>query len=372
MKKITICLFSLFAIFGLASCVVQSSTTIEFEKLPEAVYVASERSNEDVEDLLEKITIKISGVEESINLTDSRLTVSGFNSTTLKTAGNYTLIVQYGSASVSFSYTVVAPIAPVKVSSANELTTAIAKGGVIELTDDIDLGTDKLDVNTDLVIYGNNFTVSSAGQRTFQMNSANEIKVIMYDLNIVNTGDTKPIEGGTDYARALSIGSKCSVDLVLEGCELTASRYCLNVNSRIHSVPSNITIKNSILKGHCAINVWSNACTFNIENSELISTWESKSETFGAIVLNGGARDFQNLGLQPGQTGQNNVINIKESTVKCENREAYGFAVVIQDACANNTINFDSVTIEYDVDKVYLPDKYVPVANRFYIDGVRQ
>lgn len=356
MKKFMALFFGLAVVLGLASCTLESSTTIEFEKLPKAVYEANSYSDEQVQKFLEEITVKVNG--ESYNLTNGLLKVSGFDAASLSKAGTYTLTVVYNSASVAFTYTVAAKEVAQPVTTFEEFEAAAAKGGIIDVKNNIDLGSKQIELTESVTIYGNGHTISSTS-RVFNIQGVSNININIYNLTANSSGQ-----------RCISLYSTNNVELKLEHCNLMATYYCLNLASGNEG--THVDIKESTLKGYAALNIWSNYANITIEKSELVSTWESKTERFGVIVFNGGGKDPDNIGLQAGDTGQVNNLSIKESTLKIEGLTPTAYILVTQWASSNNTINFDNCKLEYAEGKLYSQDEVVPASNKFYVDGVRK
>ncbi len=365
MKKIVLSLAMLLAIISLASCSLTPQTTIEFSSLPETVYEAREYTEEEVKALLENVSVKVTGAPTDFKLTNPVLTVVGFDQTTLKTPGSYTLVVLYGSASVVFNYTVVAKVEPQKVSTAKALQDALDKGGIIELTGDIENHTAPFVVSKSVAIYGNNYTISvtKGAERGFNVNNVSNIHVQFYNLNIVSPGE-----------RGITVGSTTDVELTINDCNITAGNYAVNLASKNNGTV--ITINRSHLVAYGALNLWSNSATINVNDSVLEGINKSTSanpETFATIKLNGGAWDVNNIGLKAGDTGQKNTLNIKNTTIKATIVDAgIQYVLMVVDSCAGNNISFENCTVECREGLLYGEDQYDPASNIFTIDGVRQ
>lgn len=375
MKKILLSLTMVLAIVALASCSLNSQTTIEFTKLPETVYEAGNYSQEEINAKLEAISVKVSGVANEINLTNNILTVSGFDAATLKTPGTYNLVVIYGSANVVFSYTVVAKVNPQPVSTADGLVTAIAAGGIIELEADIII-TSQLNISKSVIIYGNGhkITANAPATRIFNVSGddkakvkAANIKISLYDLDLVSNGE-----------RCISLYYTQNIELNINNCKLSAKSYTLNLAS--FNEGTKINVDNSEIFGWAAINIWSNGADIIVKNSK-ISSYSNEtgfSNSFGTIVLNGGAVDYEGIGIKAGDTGQNNNLTFEKCQISAEQSEESISSVVTQHllvtqcSCANNIIEFNECELTYGEGLFYLPDEYLPASNEVYVNGVRK
>lgn len=364
MKKIILSLTILITIVSLASCSLNSQTTIEFSSLPETVYEAREYTEEEVKALLENVSVKVTGAPTDFKLTNPVLTVVGFDQTTLKTPGSYTLVVLYGSASVVFNYTVVAKQEVQKVATAEQFAAALAKGGVIELTADITTAK-RFNITKSVVVYGNNHKVysteanGSSHGRAFDIDGVSNLKVTLNDLNIEATG-----------LRGFSAYNSKNVEITLNNCTVKAENYAFNLAS--YNDGFIVNINETTLEAYGAINIWANNAEINVYKSVLKSE-DHNDETFGTIVLNGGARDFENIGIKAGDTGQKNNINIVETEIIVnDNKVGNPYVLVIQDFCSDNVVNFENCTFTYREGNFYKPDSYLPAANEVNVDGVRK
>lgn len=364
MKKIVLSLAMLLAIISLASCSLTPQTTIEFSSLPETVYEAGEYTDAEVEAFLEKVSVKVTGIQDPIKLTNELVTVSGFDKATLKTPGSYTLVVLFDSASVVFNYTVVAKVAPQKVDTAEELQVALDNGGIIELEADILNNTKQFEITKSVAIYGNGHTISvtQAATRVFNLSSVSNIHVQLYSLKMVSAGE-----------RGISLFKTTDVEFTMNECELSSVSYGFNLASGNNGTV--VTINNSHIASYGALNIWANTAVINVNDSVLegINNYSSISNNFGTIVLNGGNSDPDNIGIKAGDTGQNNVINVKDSKViATQNGECIEYVVLIQQSCVGNTISFENCEITYEEGSLYHQDEFYPASNVFTIDGERQ
>ncbi|MBR6517210.1 MAG: hypothetical protein IKT40_10285 [Bacilli bacterium] len=364
MKKILLSLTMVLAIVALASCSLTPQTTIEFSSLPETVYEAGEYTDAEVEAFLEKVSVKVTGIQEPIKLTNELVTVSGFDKATLKTPGSYTLVVLFDSASVVFSYTVIAKETPQLVKNAEEFQAALNNGGIIELTADIETAK-RFKITKSVVVYGNGHKVlstesnGSTDGRAFDMDSVSNVKVSLNNLNVEATG-----------LRGFSAYNCKNLEITLNNCTVKAANYAFNLASFNDGLIVNIN--ETTLQAYGAINIWSNNAEINVYKSVLKSE-DHNGETFGNIVLNGGARDYNNIGLKAGDTGQNNTINLVETEIIVnDNKVGNPYVVLVQDYCSGNVINFEGCTFTYREGNFYKPDSYLPAANEVNVDGVRK
>lgn len=364
MKKILLSLTMVLAIVALASCSLTPQTTIEFSSLPETVYEAGEYTDADVEAFLEKVSVKVTGIQDPIKLTSDILTVSGFDRATLKTPGSYTLVVLFNSASVVFNYTVVAKETPQPVKNAEEFQAALNNGGIIELTANIETAK-RFKITKSVVVYGNGYKVLSTepdveqnNGRAFDMDSVSNVKVSLNNLNVEATG-----------LRGFSAYNCKNLEITLNNCTVKAANYAFNLASYNDGLIVNIN--ETILEAYGAINIWSNNAEINVYKSVLKSEGHA-GEEFGNIVLNGGARDVDKVGLKAGDTGQNNTINVVETEIIVNYEFGTPYVVLVQDFCSGNVINFEECSFTYKEGCFYLPDSYLPAANEVNVDGVRK
>jgi hypothetical protein len=361
MKKIVLSLAMLLAIISLASCSLTPQTTIEFSSLPETVYEAGEYTDDQVEAFLEKVSVKVTGIQEPIKLTNELVTVSGFDKATLKTPGSYTLVVLFDSASVVFNYTVVAKVEPQKVYTAEELKAALVNGGIIEIEADILNSAERFVITKSVAIYGNGHTISvkSSATRVFNVDGVSNINVQIYSLNMVSNGE-----------RGISLYNTTDVELTINECQLSATHYPINLASGNNGTI--VTVNSSKVSGYCALNIWSNGATINVNDSELVGTSKTPNEKFGTIVLNGGAWDVNNIGLKPGDTGQNNTLNFKNTKIVAAVEAGTEILLLVRDSSAGNVINLEGCELVHNEGSLYQPDQFNPAANQVYIDGERQ
>lgn len=164
MKKILIKCFSIVAMLlcvaTIASCVdVTSNTSIQINKFPEETYVKGSNVNE----ALENITITVyenSALKASGNLNalkEHGVNVEGFN---LEQKGTYTAKISYGTATVTFTYTVVEGVVPVDSEEDFNVTGDIV---ALELVADVQL-TKQVNIpeNSKVVLDLGEFTLTTA------------------------------------------------------------------------------------------------------------------------------------------------------------------------------------------------------------------
>lgn len=366
MKKILLSIVALFTLVVLAGCMT-TGTTISFTSFPDAVYEAGDYTDAQIKDFKSEIKVSVSGTEYDLN--SSLLTVNGFDATTLKNAGSYTLVVSYQSVSVSYNYTVVGAttVVATPVATAAELTAALANGGVIELTADIE-SNKKFDITKSVTIKGNGkkISVPSSATRVFNIDGVSNINVNLVDLNLTSNGGQ----------RCISLYNTSNVTLVIDHCTLEAGSYTLNLAS--FNTGCSVTVKNnSKITGWAAINIWSNSSEINVMDSELVGNGYSvyaESNDFGVIVLNGGGNDYEGIGLSAGDTGQNNKLTFKNCNIKANKVEGGNieWLLLVQLGCVGNTVDFNGCKLNYAEGNFYCPDDLKPAANTVTVDGVRK
>lgn len=364
MKKIIIAIAAIFAVIGLASCTIDANTGIKFTKLPDAIYEANE--NADVESLLSSIEVDVNG--QKFDLTNEALTVTGFSADTLKTPGSYTLVVSFGTLSVSYNYTVVAPAQPEEINTADELIAAAKKGGIYSLKNEINIDEATsvtqdlaISVENSLTIYGNGYKVYGSKATRLMNIVVDNIKVELYDLILNNNKKPSNIRG-------LQVQSK-GVSLLLDNVEVTAYNYALNLTGTSGNL--NIVVKNSTLKGWAAINCFSSYSELSVENSTLIGENNFANETFNTITIDGAGIDDEETndnGYLVGTTGIGNKLVFKDCTIKAINNTGKGqYILGVQFGALINDIKFESCNFEYNDESVFLNNS--GSGNKVTIDG---
>ena len=132
MKKLTskLVAFALVAVlaFALTGCFVTPTTTISFNKLPEATYEVGSSEQTALSSIV--VTLSDTDYEESGNLWDlkeaGKIVVEGFD---LSSEGPKTAKIIFGTAVLTFKYTVAA--AALEIDSQEDLAAAFAKNGTV-------------------------------------------------------------------------------------------------------------------------------------------------------------------------------------------------------------------------------------------------
>lgn len=365
MKKIIIAIAAFLAVIGLASCTIDANTGIKFTKLPDAIYEANE--NADVESLLSSIEVDVNG--QKFDLTNEALTVTGFSADTLKTPGSYTLVVSFGTLSVSYNYTVVAPAQPEEITTADELIAAAKKGGIYSLKNEINIDnatsvTEALAISVEnpLTIYGNGYKVYGSKATRLMNIVVDNIKVELYDLILNNN---KKAEG----TRGLQVQSK-GVSLLIDNVEVTASYYALNLPGGSENL--NVVVKNSTLKGWAAINCFASYSKFSIDNSILVGENNSSGWSFNTITIDGAGIDDNQTndnGYLVGTTGVSNEFIFKNCNISAiTNTEKAQYIVGVQYGALINNIKFESCSFEYRDESTFLNSNQ-GVGNKITVDS---
>lgn len=176
---------------------------------------------------------------------------------------------------------------PIEVASAAELLAAINNGENVVLTQDIDLdaltkaAAVGLVLNKDVIIDGNNHTVTTTAVRAFQIIDAKNVTI--KNLNLVSTGE-----------RGFQIQSEDQT-LVLENVNAVSANYTVHITSSTKN--AKVTINNCDLKGLNTVNVWGENARVDINQTILRTEDNAKSEgyaviynasTNGLVTVNGG------------------------------------------------------------------------------------
>ena len=185
------------------------------------------------------------------------------------------------------------------VDSASTFSDALSAGLSASLENDVTLGdTYQVSPDQDVVIDGNGNTLSSTnGTRVINLDGANDASVTLNDVVVDAAGKE----------RAVSIYGSEDVEVNVNGSEVIAQKYAINLAS--NSPNAEINIQNSSITGWCAIQSWSPDATINVQNSTLtgINQWSGTSNAFGTIVVNapatGNTFTFTNCRIESEQLG---------------------------------------------------------------------
>lgn len=347
-KNIILGLTMVAMLVALASCSLIETTTIEFVQLPQAVYdlCAANEAAEKLNEIKTTVKVKLDG-KISVDLTNESITLKGLDQNTLTTAGKYTLSVTYKTAVVLFEYSVVEVIT--EITTEEGLRTAVANGGKYKLTADI-RATGRIEVKKPIIIYGNNHSIivteesdngraiNFNGEKARDLNGTegNLTNFEFYDLKIESTS-TKA------YIRGVSIYFVTNANFVFDNCTIIAPYYAFMVDAYCEKL--DITLMNgTVSAGWAAINSRSNNSKYTIKNTTLIGKNDrtGESNNFATIVFDG----CKVQGLSAGAAGQNNIVNISNSTVISQStQDKNQFIVTTQYYAANNVITFSNCNI---------------------------
>lgn len=350
MKKIILSLVMVFVLIAAAGCSFESGDTVKFTSLPQPVY--TQGYNEDT--FKKEVKVSLNGYETSLANAEGVL-ISGLD---LDTVGTHTLVVVYNSVSITFEYQVVATIETVKAANEEQLRTALTnKAAVIELTANITSNA-RFVINSATTIYGNGYsiTVTESGDdsRAINIDNVDNTNVSLYDLNIAH--DDKV--GG--YTRGISVANCDYLVLTIDNCSIFNERYyAINITDSNKNVTLNMK-NGSTAGGYCAINCWGENNVINVLDSTLLGENVHRyheSNSFATIVANTDSHTF----------------NFKNVTVKASSLQG-NIEWLVQFSLSRdakgNVLNFDNCTFEYaEVGGVQCPFANRLNNNEIYING---
>ena len=162
-----------------------------------------------------------------------------------------------------------------KVATAAELTAAIAAGVNVTLTADINLDETRaadagLVLNSDVVIDGNGFALTTSAVRAIQVIGAKNVTVKNLTLNA----------GGERGIQLQGEGQT----LVVDNVKAVSKNYTLNFTSSCKN--ANVTVNNCDLKGLNTVNVWATDSSIVINNTTLRCE-DNASEGYAVVCNNG-------------------------------------------------------------------------------------
>ena len=162
-----------------------------------------------------------------------------------------------------------------KVATAAELKAAIAAGDNVTLTADINLDETRaadagLVLNSDVVIDGNGFALTTSAVRAIQIIDAKNVTVKNLTLNA----------GGERGIQLQGEGQT----LVVDNVKAVSKNYTLNFTSSCKN--ANVTVNNCDLKGLNTVNVWATDSSIVINNTTL--RCEDNATEGYAVVYNAG------------------------------------------------------------------------------------
>ena len=257
--------------------------------------------------------------------------------------------------SFSNTYDAAATLNFAPVTTAATFNDALSAGRSASLENDVALGEaytiNAQSTNKDVEIDGNGNTLSSTtGTRIIDIDEADGSSVTLNDVKV----------DAANKERAISIWGSDDVEVNVNGSEVEAIKYAINIAGSNDNVELNID--NSTVTGWCAFQSWSPNSVINVNNSTLIGNnqWSGTSNAFGTIVINEGA------------TG--NVITIRNSRIEANQ---YGdqkqWFVLFKDAA---TVIFEDCTFwkngtEITMDEIFSSNfgNYFAFTSQAAIDG---
>ncbi len=181
------------------------------------------------------------------------------------------------------------------VSTKEDLETALANGGDVLVSQDINLASgEKFEIDKSVSIYGDGQTklVSANGKldRIINVNSPDSPAPALEDITLTLSGVN--LEGSTANGdnRAISIWGVVNPTVIMDNCNVTANHYAFNFAS--DNTNAKATVLNSTLTGYSAFQTWS-PTTATFENCTLtgLNDFGGGDDNYATIVLTGGATD---------------------------------------------------------------------------------
>ncbi len=225
---------------------------------------------------------------------------------------------------------------PIPVSTADQLTNAIADGKPVSLQNDITLS-EQIEATGDVTIVGNGNTldIPSNASRVINVAETTEpITITLKDLDM--PGPTT----GT-YTRGISVWEAAEeVTIVMDGCSLGANYYAINSafgNDKITAV-----IRNSTITGWAVLNTHSPYANLTFENCTLIG---NNDKPYNADGWNGFATFvFDNASGNPDPNGAHDcTLTFKDCRIEANSltgNAQYFFSI----RAINTTINAENCT----------------------------
>ncbi len=194
----------------------------------------------------------------------------------------------------------------VSVSTEEDLNNAISEGGIVSLSNDIELEYPLEIANTvdkkfdhDIVIYGNGNKISCPDKeyysaidndylegRAVNIESVSDITITFVDAEV---------EGPTEYAnnnRGITVWGTKNLTLVLDNCSVEANHYALNIASDNKNIE--VIAKNTNITGYSAVQTYSpdTKCTFTNCALTGINQWSKVGNNgFDTIKIQSGATE---------------------------------------------------------------------------------
>lgn len=247
------------------------------------------------------------------------------------------------------------------VATEEELQNVAKTGGNVILTQDIAL-TQRLDVEKDLTIVGDNKTITAPADDDRVLNVQNANTPVTITLSGVN------LQGPTSgsYTRGISFyNNSAKVTLVMDGCTASANYYALNVASNTPNM--DLIIRNSTITGWCAFQTHSPNVNVTFDNCTLVGQNDmpynaAGSNNFSTIVVNAGsdgnndpngAHDctltFRNCRIEANQTTGNQQFLFSIRTI-------------------NTTVNVENCTFYVDGQQIPATEEGLAPYINFYIN----
>lgn len=247
------------------------------------------------------------------------------------------------------------------VATEEKLQNVAKTGGNVILTQDIAL-TQRLDVEKDLTIVGDNKTITAPADDDRVLNVQNANTPVTITLSGVN------LQGPTSgsYTRGISFyNNSAKVTLVMDGCTASANYYALNVASNTPNM--DLIIRNSTITGWCAFQTHSPNVNVTFDNCTLVGQNDmpynaAGSNNFSTIVVNAGsdgnndpngAHDctltFRNCRIEANQTTGNQQFLFSIRTI-------------------NTTVNVENCTFYVDGQQIPATEEGLAPYINFYIN----
>ena len=222
---------------------------------------------------------------------------------------------------------------PVSVATAAELEAAIANGGNITLTEDIDLdaiattrATFGLFIEKDCVINGEGHTITSTSDRAIAVSGANAVTLKNFTLEATGERGIQVQDGAKN--------------VTIENVTATAYNYTVNLPSSAGATV--VTINNCDLKGLNTVNIAAPGANVTI-NDTTLRCEDNAAEAYGVVSMN------------PDAVGAKAVINRGEVIITGTNTEgtnagcisAANAEIIFNDTVGNCTVDGHSFAINY-------------------------
>ena len=164
------------------------------------------------------------------------------------------------------------------VDSAAELLTAVAEGGEIRLTEDINLdqimvtraSTYGLFIENDCVIDGNGYTITTSASRGIAVSGVNNVTLKNFTLQA--TGE-----------RGIQVQGAAK-NVTIENVTAVSANYTVNLPNSAGA--TNVTINNCDLKGLNTVNVAAPGAVVTINNTTLRTEDNNNAEGYSTIAVN--------------------------------------------------------------------------------------